>query len=60
VNLTDLILVSVDAHAIEPAGAFARHMREHLKGREPKVEKRGDRDVWVLEGQTTGYTSYMD
>jgi predicted TIM-barrel fold metal-dependent hydrolase len=54
-NLHDLILVSVDDHAIEPPGAFARHMPERFKGREPKVEQRGGRDVWVFEGQTTGY-----
>ena len=48
-KLEDLILVSVDDHAIEPPNAFKHHMPEKFKGREPHVEKRGDRDVWVFE-----------
>ena len=36
-KLDDLILVSVDDHAIEPRGAFDRHMPAKFKGREPKV-----------------------
>ncbi len=54
-KVEDLILVSVDDHAIEPPNAFARHMPERFKGREPHVVKRGDRDVWVFEEQATGY-----
>lgn len=54
-KLEDLVLVSVDDHAIEPPGAFARHMPAPYRGREPKVEKRNGRDVWVFDGKTTGY-----
>ena len=54
-NLDDLILVSVDDHAIEPPDAFKHHMPEKFKGREPHVEKRGDRDVWIFEDEATGY-----
>ncbi len=54
-KVEDLILVSVDDHAIEPPNAFARHMPARFKGREPHVVKRGDRDVWVFEEQATGY-----
>jgi len=54
-NLEDLILVSIDDHAIEPAGAFAPHMPAKYKGREPHIEQRDGRDVWVFEGRTTGY-----
>ena len=36
-KLDDLILVSVDDHAIEPRGAFDRHMPAKFKGRQPKV-----------------------
>lgn len=54
-KLEDLILVSVDDHAIEPPNAFKHHMPEKFKGREPHVEKRGDRDVWVFEEEATGY-----
>src|SRR5690554_7294511 len=54
-KLEDMILVSVDDHAIEPAGAFDRHMPERFKGRQPRVEQHGGRDVWVFEDQATGY-----
>ena len=54
-KVEDLILVSVDDHAIEPPNAFARHMPARFKGREPHVVKKGDRDVWVFEEQATGY-----
>lgn len=54
-KLEDLILVSVDDHAIEPPDAFARHMPARFKGREPKIAQRNGRDVWVFEGQAVGY-----
>lgn len=54
-NLEDVVLVSVDDHVIEPANAFTRHMPEKYKGKEPKVEQHSGRDVWVFEGQATGY-----
>ena len=53
-KLEDLILVSVDDHAIEPPNAFARHMPERFKGREPKVQQIKGRDVWVFEDKATG------
>jgi predicted TIM-barrel fold metal-dependent hydrolase len=54
-KLEDLILVSVDDHAIEPPNAFARHMPAKYKGREPRVENHKGRDVWVFEEKATGY-----
>lgn len=51
----DMILVSVDDHVIEPPNAFARHMPARFRGREPKTEKVGGRDVWVFEGRAWGY-----
>lgn len=51
----DVILVSVDDHAIEPRGAFDRHMPEKFKGRQPRVENFKGRDVWMFEGDATGY-----
>ncbi|MFN3725960.1 MAG: amidohydrolase family protein [Allosphingosinicella sp.] len=54
-NLEDMILVSVDDHVIEPPGAFTPHWPLHLKGREPHIERRDDRDVWVFEGKAAGY-----
>ena len=40
-KLEDMILVSVDDHAIEPAGAFDRHMPASFKGRQPHIEQHG-------------------
>jgi len=54
-KLEDLILVSVDDHAIEPPNAFARHMPAKFKGREPRVVEKNGRDVWVFEDRATGY-----
>ncbi|MBF5094190.1 amidohydrolase [Azospirillum sp. INR13] len=51
----DMILVSVDDHVIEPPNAFAPHMPARFKGREPKIERIGERDVWVFEGKKWGY-----
>ncbi|GAB3101613.1 amidohydrolase [Aestuariicella hydrocarbonica] len=54
-KLEDVILVSVDDHVIEPRGAFDRHMPEKYKGHQPKVENLKGRDVWVFDGEATGY-----
>jgi hypothetical protein len=54
-KLNDLILVSVDDHVIEPPDAFARHMPAGFKGREPIVQQRKGRDIWVFEDRATGY-----
>ena len=54
-QVEDLILVSVDDHAIEPPNAFSRHMPAKYKGREPKTVKMGPRDVWTFEGKAWGY-----
>ncbi|QCG95821.1 Predicted metal-dependent hydrolase, TIM-barrel fold [Azospirillum oryzae] len=51
----DMILVSVDDHVIEPPNAFARHMPARFKGREPKTQQIGGRDVWMFEGKAWGY-----
>ncbi|MDB5422934.1 MAG: amidohydrolase 2, partial [Phenylobacterium sp.] len=51
----EMILVSVDDHVIEPPGAFTRHFPERFKGREPKIEERDGRDVWVFEEKAAGY-----
>ena len=53
-KIEDLILVSVDDHAIEPPNAFTRHMPARFKGREPKLVPRNGRDVRVFEERATG------
>src|SRR6202012_4610752 len=54
-NMEDMILVSVDDHAIEPPNAFAQHMPSKFKGREPKTTNINGRDVWMFEGKAWGY-----
>jgi predicted TIM-barrel fold metal-dependent hydrolase len=54
-HMEDMILVSVDDHAIEPPNAFARHMPAKFKGREPKTTNINGRDVWMFEGKAWGY-----
>ena len=54
-TVDDMILVSVDDHVIEPPGAFKPHWPERLKGREPHIEQRDGRDVWMFEEKAAGY-----
>ena len=54
-TLEEMILVSVDDHVIEPPGAFDRHFPDKFKGRQPKIEQREGRDVWVFEEKAAGY-----
>lgn len=54
-QLEDMILVSVDDHAIEPRGAFDRHMPAKFKGQAPKNEHINGRDVWMFDGKAWGY-----
>lgn len=54
-NKDDMVLVSVDDHAIEPPDAFRRHMPAKFKGREPHVKQINGRDVWVFEEKAYGY-----
>ena len=54
-ELNDMILVSVDDHICEPPDMFEKHISPKYKGREPRVEQRSGRDVWVFEDQATGY-----
>ena len=36
-NLDDLIILSIDDHAIEPPGLFENHLPEKYKGRAPRL-----------------------
>jgi predicted TIM-barrel fold metal-dependent hydrolase len=52
-DATDLILVSVDDHLVEPPNMFEGHIAERYRDQAPKVERtsRGD-DVWKFNGST--------
>ncbi len=53
-NVEDLVLVSVDDHLIEPRDAFTPHMPAAFKDRAPRMERRGQKDVWLIEGRAFG------
>jgi predicted TIM-barrel fold metal-dependent hydrolase len=47
--MTDMILVSVDDHNIEPPDAFLRHFPAALKDKAPRVIERNGKDVWFFK-----------
>jgi predicted TIM-barrel fold metal-dependent hydrolase len=50
-KLEDMILISIDDHAIEPPNAFAPHMPARFKSRTPFVEHRNGVDAWNIDGR---------
>jgi len=51
VQMEDMIIVSVDDHAVEPPEAFIRHYPEGKKDRAPKIIDKNGKDVWLWNGQ---------
>jgi predicted TIM-barrel fold metal-dependent hydrolase len=50
--LDDLILISVDDHAVEPPDMFERHLPARWREVAPRVVRREDgSDVWLYEGR---------
>ncbi len=48
---SDMILVSVDDHVVEPPDMFERHVPARYRDRAPRVVRKADgSDVWVFEG----------
>jgi predicted TIM-barrel fold metal-dependent hydrolase len=55
-NIDDMIMVSIDDHAIEPADTF-KYFPEHLKDQAPKLgvdPDNPDMDAWVFQGSAIG------
>lgn len=50
-QLEDMIIVSVDDHAVEPPEAFIRHYPEGKKDRAPKIIDRDGKDAWEWNGR---------
>jgi predicted TIM-barrel fold metal-dependent hydrolase len=50
-QMEDMIIVSVDDHAVEPPEAFIRHYPEGKKDRAPRIIDRNGKDVWFWDGQ---------
>ncbi|WP_242123980.1 amidohydrolase family protein [Sphingobium sp. Sx8-8] len=49
-QMEDMIIVSVDDHAVEPPDAFIRHYPEGKKDRAPRVIDKDGKDVWLWNG----------
>ena len=50
-ELGDMIIVSVDDHAIEPPEAFLRHYPADKKDHAPRIIDHGGKDVWLWNGR---------
>lgn len=46
-RMEDMVIVSVDDHAVEPADAFIRHYPEVKRDRAPRIIDRHGRDAWL-------------
>jgi predicted TIM-barrel fold metal-dependent hydrolase len=54
-DATDMIMISVDDHLVEPPDLFTNHLPASYAGRDeaPRVHRRSDgSDVWMFNGQT--------
>jgi len=55
-NIDDMVMVSIDDHAIESPDTF-KYFPEHLKDQAPKLTKHPDNpevDAWVFQGSAVG------
>ncbi|WP_088183489.1 amidohydrolase family protein [Sphingobium sp. Z007] len=50
-QLEDMIIVSVDDHAVESPEAFFRHYPADKKDRAPKIIDKDGKDVWLWDGK---------
>lgn len=48
-HMDDMVLVSVDDHAVEPRDMFERHVPARFKDKAPRNIRLGTRDRWVFE-----------
>ncbi|MET0362679.1 MAG: amidohydrolase family protein [Sphingobium sp.] len=49
-QMEDMIIVSVDDHAVEPPEAFIRHYPEGKKDKAPRIVDKDGKDVWSWDG----------
>jgi hypothetical protein len=53
-DMNDLILVSIDDHAIEPPDMYERHVPAKWRDQAPKIVRNDEGvDLWVFQGQAT-------
>jgi predicted TIM-barrel fold metal-dependent hydrolase len=53
-HVDDMILISIDDHAIEPPDMFERHIPARFKDRAPKIVKVDGIDKWIFNDTETG------
>lgn len=51
-RMDDMVIISVDDHAVEPADAFIRHYPQNLKGEAPQIIEKNGQDVWLWNDRT--------
>lgn len=51
-RMDDMVIVSVDDHAVEPADAFTRHYPVELRDEAPKIIQKNGQDVWFWNDRT--------
>lgn len=49
-KMEEMVIVSVDDHAVEPPEAFIRHYPADKKDRAPRIVDKGGKDVWLWNG----------
>ncbi len=49
-DMNDMVIISVDDHAVEPPEAFIRHYPEGKKDRAPRIIDKNGQDVWEWNG----------
>jgi predicted TIM-barrel fold metal-dependent hydrolase len=50
-QMEDMIMISVDDHAVEPPDAFIRHFPERLRDKAPRIQAENGKEFWMWEGQ---------
>ena len=50
-QMDDMVIISVDDHAVEPPEAFIRHYPEGKKDRAPRIVQDNGKDIWSWNGQ---------
>ena len=50
-NMQDMVIVSIDDHAVEPPEAFIRHYPQAHKDRAPRIVNEDGKDIWLWNGQ---------
>ncbi len=49
-QMEDMVIISIDDHAIEPPEAFIRHYPEGKKYRAPRIVQENGKDIWLWNG----------